>query len=137
MIFFSYRFETLQEFFQLLGDQSSTAAFVQVDDLGISDSQAFAVINNGFDELNAQSGSFSGDLFVILFTSGKTVERFLHKTTSMLQDVNKSRMRVLVNWGNQKFGSVEMENLIKSHMISVIAPTSAENKNFKSQPNIA
>ena len=36
-------------------------------------------------------------------TSGKTVERFIHKLETEIGEINKSRMRVLVNWDERVF----------------------------------
>ena len=48
---------------------------------------------------------------VILFTSGKTVERFIHKMDSMLDEANKLRLRVLVNWDDRVFPANEEFNM--------------------------
>lgn len=93
-----------------------------MDDLGVSDKQVFDVINNCFTELNTQTESYTGDLFAILFTSGKTVERFIHKVGAELDDVNKSRMRVLVNWDERvsQNANFDMRSIINSHMVSIV-----------------
>ena len=104
---------------------------MQIDDAGARDTTGFNVIKNSFVELNAQTGSYNGDLFVVLFTSGKTVERFIHKVATELNDINKQRLRVLVNWDERVFpenAEFDMRSIINSHMVSIITTAKVGDK---------